>query len=119
MFYFEFEPHANSGKMINIQRRRLVQGALAASAVSLSGLSHFASAGLTKCTIPNAGEKLHPIGMGTWITFNVGRDKYLRKKRTQVLSTFFQYGGQVIDSSPMYGSSEQVLGYALSHLKKR
>ena len=61
-------------------------------------------------------EDLFAIGMGTWITFNVGQDLALRNQRTEVLRRFFQRGGQMIDSSPMYGSSEQVLGYALSRL---
>lgn len=66
--------------------------------------------------IPATGEKIHPIGMGTWKTFNVGRDEHLMYERTKVLSTFFSMGGQMIDSSPMYGSSEAVVGWALNHL---
>lgn len=67
-------------------------------------------------TIPSTLELINPIGMGTWITFNVGRDKHLLYERTKVLSTFFSLGGQLIDSSPMYGSSERVIGHALGHL---
>ncbi len=54
--------------------------------------------------------------MGTWITFNVGTDPLLRDERTEVLRTFFELGGEVIDSSPMYGSAEAVLGYGLEKL---
>ncbi|BDX06329.1 aldo/keto reductase [Planctobacterium marinum] len=53
------------------------------------------------------------IGMGTWITFNVGGSVALRNARTEVLRAFFEAGGTFIDSSPMYGSSEEVIGYAL------
>ncbi len=66
--------------------------------------------------IPSSGEHINPIGMGTWQTFNVGRDTVLRERCAEVLHTFFQMGGQLIDSSPMYGSSQDVLGYALNKL---
>lgn len=69
-----------------------------------------------KKVIPGTKESINPIGMGTWITFNVGRDEHLIYERTKVLSTFFSMGGQMIDSSPMYGSSEMVVGNALNHL---
>ena len=48
--------------------------------------------------------------MGTWITFNVGDDTELRHARSEVLRAFFNAGGRVIDSSPMYGSSQEVIG---------
>ena len=66
--------------------------------------------------IPSSQEKIPVIGMGTWITFNVGDNKALRDARTEVLKKFFEYGGGMIDSSPMYGSAEEVLGYALKKL---
>jgi diketogulonate reductase-like aldo/keto reductase len=70
---------------------------------------------LTK-PIPKTGEHIPVIGMGTWITFNVGDDAYARDQRVEVLRTFFGLGGGVIDSSPMYGSSEEVVGYCLRRL---
>lgn len=66
--------------------------------------------------IPKSGERLPVIGMGTWITFNVGAIQSLRDQRTQVLKKFLTAGGTVIDSSPMYGSAEEVLGYAINKL---
>ncbi|MDX1432153.1 MAG: aldo/keto reductase [Gammaproteobacteria bacterium] len=66
--------------------------------------------------IPASGERIPAIGMGTWITFNVGEDRQLRDQRAEVLRTFFARGGGVIDSSPMYGSSEAVIGYCLGRL---
>jgi diketogulonate reductase-like aldo/keto reductase len=71
---------------------------------------------LTK-PIPGTGEHVPVIGMGSWITFNVGEDKELRDQRRQVLQTFFDRGGGVIDSSPMYGSSEAVIGYCLARIE--
>lgn len=67
-------------------------------------------------TIPATGETLPVIGMGTWRTFNVGADPELRLERTEVLNAFFSEGGRVIDCSPMYGSSAEVLGFALTRL---
>ena len=66
--------------------------------------------------IPSSGERIAVIGMGTWRTFDVGNDVSLRDARTEVLRTFFEEGGQLVDSSPMYGSSEEVLGYALQRI---
>lgn len=103
--------------MIDSGRRNLIKAGIALSVFPLSGFPSWSVANTAGCKIHLSGEKLFPIGMGTWITFNVGRDKYLRKQRTRVLQTFFEHGGQLIDSSPMYGSSEQVVGHALSKLK--
>lgn len=66
--------------------------------------------------IPATGEAIPAIGMGTWITFNVGEDRKARDARTEVLRNFFEQGGGMIDSSPMYGSSEEVIGYGLRKL---
>ena len=66
--------------------------------------------------IPGTGERLPVIGMGSWLTFDVGINRILRAGRLEVLRTFFEAGGAVIDSSPMYGSSEEVIGYCLERL---
>ncbi|MGH6947658.1 MAG: aldo/keto reductase, partial [Kiloniellales bacterium] len=66
--------------------------------------------------IPSSGEEIPALGMGTWITFNVGSDPELRAERAEVLRTFFARGGAMIDSSPMYGSSEEVVGACLERL---
>ncbi|GAA3964934.1 aldo/keto reductase [Allohahella marinimesophila] len=97
-------------------------------------LRHFASAGagimlskplellaapgaaVTTRKIPGTGQSLAVIGLGTWQTFNVGSDPVLRDQRTEVVSAFFELGGQMIDSSPMYGSSQDFMGYALDKL---
>jgi diketogulonate reductase-like aldo/keto reductase len=68
---------------------------------------------LTK-TITASGEELPVVGMGSWITFNVGSDKELRARRCDVLDSFFELGGGMVDSSPMYGSSEEVIGHCLA-----
>jgi diketogulonate reductase-like aldo/keto reductase len=66
--------------------------------------------------IPGTDESIPAIGMGTWITFNVGGDPELVAQRTQVLKTFFQWGGSVVDGSPMYGTASDVVGEALDTL---
>jgi diketogulonate reductase-like aldo/keto reductase len=99
----------------HITRRRMLQLSLAAGAFSLAPFSGFgSSAGLPSelitRPIPGAGERLPAIGMGTWLTFDVGNDSKAREVRKEVLRIFAERGGRVIDSSPMYGSSETVVG---------
>jgi len=67
-------------------------------------------------TIPKTGERIPAIGMGSWLTFAVGNDREERKTRVAVLRAFFEQGGRLIDSSPMYGTSEEVIGYCLAQL---
>lgn len=61
-------------------------------------------------SIPSSGEKLPVIGLGTWQTFDVGSLFGARRPLEDVLSAFVRLGGRVIDSSPMYGRSEEVVG---------
>ena len=71
---------------------------------------------LLRKPIPSSGERIPAIGMGTWVTFNVGDDPVALARRGEVLRTFFDQGGGMIDSSPMYGSAEAVLGHVLAQL---
>ena len=66
--------------------------------------------------IPSSGEKLPLVGLGSWITFNVGDDVAGRDFCAEVMRAFFGEGGRLIDSSPMYGSSQEVIGYGLRKL---
>jgi diketogulonate reductase-like aldo/keto reductase len=70
-------------------------------------------------TIPSSGEKLPVVGCGTWQTFDVGADANARKKLAEVLATLFDAGGTVIDSSPMYGTSEDVAGSLIAEMGAR
>ena len=65
--------------------------------------------------IPKSGEKLPVIGLGTWQTFDVGNDVAALARLTEVLRLLFDGGGKVIDSSPMYGRAEAVVGDLLDH----
>lgn len=73
---------------------------------------------LLRKAIPSSGEKIPLIGLGSWITFNVGDDSELRNRRARVMAEFFAAGGAMIDSSPMYGSAQQVIGYCYQKLGK-
>jgi diketogulonate reductase-like aldo/keto reductase len=66
--------------------------------------------------IPSSGEDMPLVGLGTWITFNVGNDPRGRKQSTDVMRAFFAAGGRMIDSSPMYGSAQPVVGEGLQAL---
>jgi len=61
-------------------------------------------------TIPKTGEALPALGLGTWQTFDVGEAPAERDPLREVLRRFFEGGGRLIDSSPMYGRSESVVG---------
>src|SRR5256884_3821188 len=67
------------------------------------------SAMLTR-SIPSSGEKLPVIGLGTWQAFDVDLTADSRRQLEEVLSLFVKLGGRVIDSSPMYGRAEEIIG---------
>lgn len=67
--------------------------------------------------IASSGEQIPVVGLGSWITFNVGNDRLARERCTEVMRHFFEAGGRLIDSSPMYGSSQGVIGEGLQKLQ--
>ncbi|WP_345816354.1 aldo/keto reductase [Paraburkholderia sp. PREW-6R] len=71
---------------------------------------------MARRVIPATGEHLPVVGCGTWRTFDVGDDPAARAQLAEVLRILFDAGGSVIDSSPMYGTSEQVAGALLTQL---
>ena len=100
-----------------ITRRQVIAALGAAGAATI--LRPFAGLAQTEVitkAIPSTGEMIPVVGLGTWITFNVGDDPELREECAGVMKTFFDAGGRMIDSSPMYGSSQAVIGYGLSRL---
>ena len=60
--------------------------------------------------IPSSGEKLPVIGLGTWEVFDVELTPETENRLGDVLSLLIKLGGRVVDSSPMYGRSERVIG---------
>jgi diketogulonate reductase-like aldo/keto reductase len=100
------------------ERRSLLRAVLASSAYAAMGPALAAApAPLLTRPIPSSGELLPVVGLGSWITFNVGDDPVARARCTEVVRAFFQGGGRLIDSSPMYGSAQAVIGHALAQLK--
>jgi len=94
-----------------MKRRTFLRwSSLAAAAPAAAQPSPFTRA------IPSTGEPIPRVGLGTWITFNVGQDPPARNHCAQVMEAFFEGGGRLIDSSPMYGSSQGVVGDGLRRL---
>lgn len=94
-----------------MKRRTLLQW----SALAAAGPALAQGAPLTHA-IPSTGEAIPRVGLGTWITFNVGQDPPARARCAQVMRAFFEAGGRLIDSSPMYGSAQGVVGEGLRSL---
>ncbi len=69
--------------------------------------------GLLTRPIPASGERLPAIGLGSWQAFDIGDEPEARARRAEVLRRFFAAGGRLIDSSPMYGRAESVIGSLL------
>ena len=72
-----------------------------------------------KRLIPSSKEELPAIGLGTWQTFDVGKNHPERDPLAEVLREFAALGGRLIDSSPMYGNSEEVAGDLMEQLGLR
>ena len=79
--------------------------------ISLPALSAFVNQeNMIQRPIPSSGEALPLVGLGTWQTFDVGAAASERSPLVEVLKILMEKGGKVIDSSPMYGKSEAVVG---------
>ena len=91
--------------------RLIVSGA---GALAFSGTSRVRAAddssAMIERAIPATGQKLPVVGLGTWQTFDVGPSSAEREPLKRILDDFARLGGRVIDSSPMYGRSEEVIG---------
>ena len=93
--------------MTSISRRDMLLG-IAAAALSTSAATPKRT--MLKKPIPSSGEELPVIGLGTWQTFDVGGTDSARQPLIEVLQTLVAEGGKLVDSSPMYGRSEEVVG---------
>jgi diketogulonate reductase-like aldo/keto reductase len=82
----------------------LARGAFCAETMERTRLT------LLQRTIPSSGESLPAVGLGTWQVFDVGVTPADRRPPEEVLALFAKLGGRVVDSSPMYGRAEQVIG---------
>ena len=106
---------------LRIERRRFLQQSAALTAATLSWPALLSAKELVpiKKAIPKTGEQIPVIGMGTSRTFDIGDDAQMRAQLAEVLQIFFDQGGAVIDSSPMYGNAEQVTGDLLKGIKNK
>src|SRR5690348_3439417 len=97
----------------NLSRRhamRMIGGVAATSLLSLPMNAADSPNEIRMRTIPSTGEKIPVVGFGTWQVFDVGDSPNEREPLKEVLRRFVQLGGKVIDSSPMYGRAEAVIG---------
>ena len=69
--------------------------------------------------IPRTGESIPAVGLGTWQVFDVAGDDRAMALARETLRVFVEKGGRVVDSSPMYGSSESVTGRLAAELGAR
>jgi len=98
-----------------VHRREFVEAAVAATIVPAMSQPE----PLHRATIPATGERIARVGLGTWQTFDVGADRARRARLGETLRVFEASGASVIDTSPMYGSSESVLGDLLAEVRIR
>jgi diketogulonate reductase-like aldo/keto reductase len=102
------------------QKRRALLKGLFALGLASPWLSRevFASTGQRiQKPIPSSGENIPVIGMGSSRTFDALGDEAMMQQLKTVLQAFFDHSGAMIDSSPMYGSSEAVIGELLKQVK--
>lgn len=70
--------------------------------------------------IPSSGEKVPAIGLGSWLTFGIDLDDDTAlKQRELIMREFLKRGGGILDSSPMYGTAEEVIGHCLKQIGHR
>jgi aryl-alcohol dehydrogenase-like predicted oxidoreductase len=102
-------------------RRRILKNlATALIAVSLPDLGSSAEREKMRTrVIPSTKEQLPVIGCGTYRTFDVGASPEERAPLVAVLKVLFDAGGSVIDTSPMYGAAERVVGDLLAQERNR
>jgi len=105
---------ASENKAMRHARRRILHAAAASATLGLlPGIGYGQARPLLTRPIPSSGEPLPVVGLGSWITFNVGNDPVARDACANVMRAFVGAGGRMIDSSPMYGSSQDVIGHGL------
>jgi len=97
-------------QMTRREAARLIGASAAGLALPITTRATSESSTMLTRTVPSSGEKLPVIGVGTWRTFDVDLTTDNRKQLAGVLSLFVKLGGRVIDSSPMYGRAEEVIG---------
>ncbi len=96
--------------MTRREAAKLIGGTAAAVVLPITTQAAAESSTMLTRMIPSSGETLPVIGLGTWRAFDVDLTSDIRRQLEEVLSLFVKLGGRVIDSSPMYGRAEEVIG---------
>ena len=99
-----------------MNRRTYLKYSAGVSAMLGLGMTPWSLTKVATRTIPSSGEPLPMVGVGTWQTFDVGSGSEARTPIKGVIKALIELGGSVIDSSPMYGRSEHVIGALCSEL---
>ena len=100
--------HEDSNRRSRRQCLRILATGLAAMTMTHPLTSGAANGILRK--IPKSGELLPVIGLGTYDAFDIGNNPTDRDPAKEVLKRFVELGGTIVDSSPMYGRAETVVG---------
>jgi diketogulonate reductase-like aldo/keto reductase len=105
----------------SLTRRHFLKSTGAASLLCslVPGYLVAADAGVIKKAIPSTGERLSVIGLGTSRTFDVDSTTAAKSPLLEVMQAFIDNGGQLVDSSPMYGSAEAVTGALLERISNK
>jgi diketogulonate reductase-like aldo/keto reductase len=101
-------PHDNRNRDSRRQLLRILGAGVAAMTLPHSMPAYGVSSILRK--IPKSGELLPVIGLGTYDAFDIGSNAGDRDAAKEVLKRFVELGGAIVDSSPMYGRAESVIG---------
>jgi aryl-alcohol dehydrogenase-like predicted oxidoreductase len=100
-------------------RRRVIGSLIAAGAGAMLTRAHAAERmPILSRPIPHSGERLPVIGLGTWQEFDIGQDTAAREQATATLRTLVEQDLRVIDTSPMYGRAEAVVGELLEPIDR-
>jgi len=97
-------------KTLHPSRRDVLRLAAGTAAAALIPRTFASVPGQHMRKIPKTGEAIPAIGLGSWQTFDVGNAAGERGAQREVLKLFAEQGGRLVDSSPMYGESESVIG---------
>ena len=106
-------------KMTRREAAKLIGGATAGLLLPIESHAASESSMMLTRAIPSTGEKIPAIGLGTWNVFDVNLTPANEKQLGDVLSLFVKLGGKMIDSSPMYGRAEEVVGTLANKLGLR
>ena len=96
--------------MTRREAAKLIGGTAAAVVLPITTQAATESSTMLTRTIPSSGETLPVIGLGTWRAFDVDLTSDIRRQLEEVLSLFVKLGERGVDSSPMYGRAEEVIG---------